>query len=58
METLNTAVNYNDVDINLANIIAMNTINVFGDGSEDHDFDNDPNELYFELHSCTYAFLT
>ena len=49
METLNTFVNYSDFDINLANIIAMNTLNVFGDGSEDHDFDHDHDLVYYAI---------
>lgn len=58
METLHTSANYNDVDTNLANIISINMFNVFGDGSEDYDFNHDSNELYFESQGCTYTFLT
>lgn len=48
METLYTSVNYNDVDTNLANIIAMNTSDDYGEETEDFDFDFDCDldELY------------
>jgi len=58
MDTLYTSLNSNDVDVNLANIIAMNTFDIFGDDSENYDFDYEPNEFYYELKGCTYTFLT
>ena len=45
METFYTSVDFNEVDTNLANIIAMNTSDGYDD-DEDYDLDCDLNDLY------------
>ncbi len=45
METFYTSVDYNELDANLANIIAMNT-DGYEDETEDYDLDCDLNDLY------------
>jgi hypothetical protein len=46
METFYTSVDYNEVDTNLANIIAMNTSDDYGEETEDYDFDCDIDDLH------------
>lgn len=50
MENYYTSVNANEVDPNLANIIAMNSYESQEDETEDYDLDYDPNDFYYELH--------
>jgi len=46
METLYTSIDYNEVNTNLANIIAINTSDEYGEETEDYDFDCHLDELY------------
>jgi hypothetical protein len=46
METFYTSVDYNEVDTNLANVIAMNTSDDYGEETEDYDFDCDIDDLH------------
>lgn len=46
METFYTSVDYNELEANLANIVAMNTSDGFDDDTEDYDLDCDLNDLY------------
>ena len=51
MENIFTSIDYNDLDVNLKNIIAINTFDTFEDEVEDGDLDYDQNDFYFELHA-------
>lgn len=53
MEIIYTSVNCNELDVNLANIVAMNIYDIYEDDSEDYDLDYDSNDFYNELNSVS-----